>query len=130
MSDPVASVTDAAGGAGGPPQLLKARRDRCRLDNLLFALGPRVPGVRTLRGFAGKHLQDLAAAVRETVVLAFPGYDDVAFVEKHFGPSIGRFSNTPSCADRSRCSPSATSCSARRRGHADSTAVARRGPTG
>ncbi|WP_413810711.1 IclR family transcriptional regulator [Streptomyces sp. OE57] len=69
--------------------LLKRHGRRYELGSLLFELGQRVPRTRALRLIAARYLEDLALTTRETVVLAFPGDQDVLFVEKYFSQRGG-----------------------------------------
>lgn len=69
--------------------LLNRHGRRYELGSLLFELGQRVPRTRGLRLSAAGCLEDLALNTRETVVLAFPGGQDVLFVEKYFSQRGG-----------------------------------------
>ncbi|MFC8661989.1 IclR family transcriptional regulator [Streptomyces sp. NPDC057199] len=69
--------------------LLGRQGRRYELGSLLFELGQRVPRTRALRLIAARYLEDLALTTRETVVLAFPGYQEVLFVEKNFSQRGG-----------------------------------------
>ncbi|MER5748609.1 IclR family transcriptional regulator [Streptomyces sp. NPDC002088] len=69
--------------------LLNRHGRRYELGSLLFELGQRVPRTRALRLIAARYLEDLALTTRETVVLAFPGDQDVLFVEKYFSQRGG-----------------------------------------
>ncbi|WP_406135178.1 IclR family transcriptional regulator [Streptomyces sp. NBC_01089] len=69
--------------------LLNRHGRRYELGSLLFELGQRVPRTRALRLIAARYLEDLALTTRETVVLSFPGDQDVLFVEKYFSQRGG-----------------------------------------
>ncbi|MEV0777811.1 IclR family transcriptional regulator [Streptomyces sp. NPDC050433] len=69
--------------------LLNRHGRRYELGSLLFELGQRVPRTRGLRLIAARYLEDLALTTRETVVLAFPGDQDVLFLEKYFSQRGG-----------------------------------------
>ncbi|MFB6675399.1 IclR family transcriptional regulator [Streptomyces sp. NPDC056390] len=69
--------------------LLNRQGRRYELGSLLFELGQRVPRTRALRLVAARHLEDLALTTRETVVLGFPGDQDVLFAEKYYSQRGG-----------------------------------------